>query len=115
MLIWSTVMLGIKIRTVLKSELKGLHKNIQYCDPRCLGSHENTKNKAQTVLMDTLHIEILLLDFRNTALPSLVTENKTTFETNPLYLPGKVSKKVLVECSTKSLTPPQLVGEKNKK
>ena len=56
MLIWSIFMLGIKIRTVLKSELNGLHKNVQHFDPSFLGSRENTKNKVQTVLMDTLYI-----------------------------------------------------------
>ena len=51
-LIWSILIIGIKIRTVLKSELDGLHENVV---PKCLGCRENTK-KMQTVLMDTLYI-----------------------------------------------------------
>ena len=56
MLIWLMFMLGINIRTVLKSELNGLHENVKSFDPRCLGSGENTKNIVQTVLIDTLYI-----------------------------------------------------------
>ena len=54
MLIWSIFMLGIKIRTVLKSELNGLHENVQHFDPRCLGSREMHKTKKATTLWDTL-------------------------------------------------------------
>ena len=32
-LIWTVFILGIKIRTVLKSELNGLHENVQNCNP----------------------------------------------------------------------------------
>ena len=37
-------MLGIKIRTVLKSELNGHHEN----DPRCIGSRKIQKQSADS-------------------------------------------------------------------
>ena len=43
MLIWSIFMLGIEIRTVLKSELNGLNENFQHFDSRCPGSREIAK------------------------------------------------------------------------
>ena len=57
-LIWSIFMLGIKIRMVLKSELGGLHENVQHFDPRCLESREIHKPKKATTLRDTLYIHI---------------------------------------------------------
>ena len=54
-LIWSIFMLGIKIRMVLKSELDGLHENVQHFDPRCLESREMHKPKKATTLRDTLY------------------------------------------------------------
>ena len=56
-LIWSILMLGIKIRAVLKSELNGLHKNVQHFNPRCNRSRNITVDKADTVLRDTLYKE----------------------------------------------------------
>ena len=48
MLSWSIFMLGIKIRTVLTTELNGLHKNVQhfrhFC---CIGSPEITKKQKR--------------------------------------------------------------------
>ena len=54
MLIWSIFMLGNKIRTFLKSELNGLHENVQHFDSRCLGSRDMHKTKKATTLWDTL-------------------------------------------------------------
>ena len=54
-LIWSIFMLGIKIRMVLKSELDGLHENVQHFDPRYIGSREMHKTKKATTLQDTLY------------------------------------------------------------
>ena len=56
-LIWSIFMLGIKIRTVLKSELNGLNEKVQHFYPSCLGSREMHKTKKTTTLQDTLYIE----------------------------------------------------------
>ena len=39
-LIWSFVMIGIKIRTALKSELNWLHENVHNFNSRCPGSQE---------------------------------------------------------------------------
>ena len=36
-LIWPILMLTIRIRTDLKSELIGLHENVQHFDPRYIG------------------------------------------------------------------------------
>ena len=44
-LIWSIFMLGIKIRTVLKSEMNGLNKKVQHFYPSCLRSREMHKTK----------------------------------------------------------------------
>ena len=46
-LIWSILMLRIKMRTVLKSELNFLHGNVNIFDPRCLESREMHKTKIQ--------------------------------------------------------------------
>ena len=54
-LIWSIFMLGIKIRTVLKSELNGLNEKVQNFYPSCLGSREMYKTKKATTLRDTLY------------------------------------------------------------
>ena len=56
MLILSIFVLGIKIRTVVKSELNGLHENVQHFYPRCLGSREIQKTKKATTLWDTLYL-----------------------------------------------------------
>ena len=48
-------MLEIKISTVLKLKLNGLHENVQDFYSRWLGSRENTENKVWTVLLDTLY------------------------------------------------------------
>ena len=58
-LIWSIFMLGIKRRMVLKSELDGLHENVQHFDPRCLESREMHKPKKATTLRDTLYTDPL--------------------------------------------------------
>ena len=65
---WSILMLGIKIRTVLKSELNGLHEYVQHFNPRCNRSQNITVNKADTVLRDTLYISFIknfLKDYSN--------------------------------------------------
>ena len=56
-LIRSILMLGIKVRTVLNSELNGFHENVQHFNPRCNRSQNMTVNKAGTVLRDTLYIK----------------------------------------------------------
>ena len=54
LLIWSILMLRIRIKTDLKSELNGLHENVQHFDPRYIGSREIHKTKKATTLRDTL-------------------------------------------------------------
>ena len=61
-LIWSIFMLGIKIRTVLTSELNGLNEKVQHFYPSCLGSQEmhktkklHTGNCADKLLADILY------------------------------------------------------------
>ena len=49
-LIWSLFMLGIKIKTVLKSELNGFHENVQHFDSRCPGSREIAKTSRIVLL-----------------------------------------------------------------
>ena len=55
-LIWSILMLRIKIRTDLKSELNGLHKNVQNFDPRYIESREMQKTKKATTLRNTPYL-----------------------------------------------------------
>ena len=43
-----------KVRTFLKSEFCGLHKNDQNFYPRCFGGRDIAKNKVSKVLVDTL-------------------------------------------------------------
>ena len=50
----SIFMLGIKIREILNTELKGLRENVQNFYSRFLGSREIAKHEVQTVLVDTL-------------------------------------------------------------
>ena len=59
-MILSIFMLGIKIRAILNLELKGLHENVQNFYSRCLGSREIAKNEVETVLVDTLYIQLIL-------------------------------------------------------
>ena len=46
----------LRLKTFLKSEFCGLHKNVQNFYPRVLGGPEIAKNKVTKVLMDTLYI-----------------------------------------------------------
>ena len=57
-LIWSCFILGIKKRIVLKSELNGLHENVQHFDPWYIGSREMNKTKKATTLRDTLYVQL---------------------------------------------------------